>query len=127
MHVDVRHMANGVEMQLFEDRQEFKDGRVRRRGLVGLSEKMKPDENPLLSAKRALAEELSFNSAGDIDDLGIERVDQQSPSYPGLPTEYLIHNMKTELPANAYNPEGYVEKQSDKSTFFIWKEILRKR
>jgi len=43
VHVDIRYtLADGVQLQLVEDRQHFHDGRERQRGLTGISEKMKP-------------------------------------------------------------------------------------
>jgi len=123
VHVDVRYTSNGTELQLVEDRQEFKDGRVRRRGLTGISEKMKPEENPVVSAKRALMEELGVNDQANLESLGTQEKTQNSPSYPGLTTEYLRHEMRTIMPNSAFKPEGYVENQSDKSTYFVWKEV----
>ncbi len=120
VHLDVRYVSDGVELQLLEDRQEFADGRERRRGLAGLSEKMKPGEDPLSSARRALGEELGVNSENEVQDLGSEQESQTSPSYPGLTTEYTRHEMRTYLPKEAFKPEGYVERQQDKSTFFVW-------
>lgn len=123
VHVDVRYKSEGMELQLIEDRQEFRDGRERRRGLTGISEKMKPGENPNVSAKRALSEELGINGRVDLENLGIEEETQTSPSYPGLTTEYLRHEMCTVLQYSAFRSEGYVENQTDKSTYFVWKEI----
>ena len=126
VHIDVRYTAGGTELQLVEDRQEFKDGRERRRGLTGISEKMKPGEDPLASAKRALHEELGVNNCGEIDSLGTKEETQTSPSYPGLTTEYLRHEMRTNLPDSAYRADGYVEEQQDKCTFFVWREVESK-
>jgi hypothetical protein len=123
VHVDVRHTTDNGEIQLVEDRQVFTDGRERRRGLTGISEKMKPGEDPLASAKRALAEEIGVTGNGEIIKLGVEEETQTSPSYPGLTTEYLRHEMLTQLPESAFNSDGYVEVQADKSTYFVWQVI----
>ena len=53
VHVDVRHTNGDVELQFVEDRQVFKDGRERRRGLTGVSEKIKPGKDPRVAAERA--------------------------------------------------------------------------
>lgn len=123
VHIDVRYRSEGVELQLVEDRQEFKDGRSRRRGLTGISEKMKPGENPVVSARRALIEELGVNDQLNFESLDTEEGTQTSPSYPGLTTGYLRHEMQITLPNSAFRREGYVEDQSDKSTYFVWKEV----
>ena len=109
---------------LVEDRQIFKDGRVRERGLTALAEKFKPGENPFAAAKRALQEELGV-SAEIADTLtflegGTEEKVKTSPSYPGLVSVYRVTNLSVELTIAAYDPAGYVEKQSDKSTYFSW-------
>lgn len=123
-HLDVRCVTNGVEWQLLEDRQVFVDGRERRRGLTGLSEKMKPGEDSLLSARRALSEELGVNIPVQIEESRIERETRTSPSYPGLKTEYLRHEFTTYLPDSEFRFEGYSEVQLDKTTYFVWKEML---
>ncbi len=122
-HVDVRHVVNGVGLQLVEDRQEFKGGRKRRRRITGVTEKMKPGEGPISSAKRALLEELGINYKDKIESLGFEEKTRMSPSYPGLITKYSKYKMRVNLPNSAFRPEGYIEKQPDKRTFFIWEEI----
>ena len=111
--------------QLVEDRQVFKDGRVRERGLTALAEKFKPGEDRIVAARRALQEELGV-SAEIADTLvflegGTEEKVKTSPSYPGLISVYRVTNLSVELPAAAYDPSGYIEKQSDKSTYFLWK------
>lgn len=121
--VEVRCMVGDTEFRLLEDRQEFKDGRVRRRGLTGLSEKMKPGEDPIASAKRALSEELGLQADTEIEMLGTREESNASQSYPGLTTEYLFYEMSTTLPAADFNPNGYVEHQADKSTYFIWQAV----
>jgi len=46
VHVDVRYTAGDTELQLVEDRQEFIDGRIRRRELTGISEKNETERTP---------------------------------------------------------------------------------
>jgi hypothetical protein len=123
VRLDVRHNLKDVELQLVEDRQVFKDGRERRRGLSGIGEKMKPGEDPIASARRALAEELGINDECDINNLEPNTKSLTSPSYPGLLTEFLIHDMRTNLPDSAYRRDGYVEVQPDKTTYFVWREV----
>ena len=109
-------------LYLQEDRQEFTDGRTRRRKMPSsVSEKMKFGENPHLAAVRGIREELGILikpeqliKARDLNYNG------SSMSYPGLRSKYKGHQFTCYLTKEQFNPEGYIEKQEDKSTFFIW-------
>jgi len=110
---------------LKEDRQEFKDGRVRRRNMSNsVSEKMKAGEDTNLSALRGIKEELGI----DIDKSQLVKrrdldYDGGSISYPGLITKYKGHKFICYLEQQQFNPSGYIEVQSDKSTYFVWYKI----
>lgn len=43
-----------------------------------------------------------------------------SQSFPGLTTSYVTRRLSCELPLVHFRSEGYVERQADKSTFWIW-------
>lgn len=110
---------------LKEDRQEFKDGRVRRRTMPSsVSEKMKFGEDPMLSAIRGIKEELDIDVT---ENQLIKRreldYDGGSQSYPGLKSKYKGHQYTCYLKSHQFNPDGYVEVQKDKSTFFVWEKI----
>jgi hypothetical protein len=111
--------------RLKEDRQVFKDGRVRKRNLpVSVAEKMQSGEDPLLSAVRGIKEELQI----EIEKSQLEKSDDidfkgGSLSYPGLRTEYTGHKFKCELKEHQFVPGGYVENQSTKSTYFVWQKL----
>ncbi|WP_374689711.1 NUDIX domain-containing protein [Promineifilum sp.] len=83
------------ERLLIEVEQEMTDGRRRAR-LLPPSEKLKGEESPLAAAARCLAEELGL--AGR--DVKLRELGQparrvvDSPSYPGLPTIYLIYTVE---------------------------------
>jgi hypothetical protein len=110
---------------LKEDRQEFKDGRVRRRDMPNsVSEKMKAGEDAVLSAVRGIKEELGI----DIEESQlIKRRDLDynggSISYPGLITKYKGHKFICYLEPHQFDVNGYIEVQKDKSTYFVWKKI----
>ncbi len=123
VHVEVYFSKDGVTFQLIEDRQEFSDGRTRRRGLSGVSEKMSPNENVMNAITRALREELGVTHSTDIEYIGREDETIDSPSYPGLKTEYKKHEGSVNLSERDFNPSGYIEVQKDKKTFFVWKQI----
>ena len=115
---------NGITWLLKEDRQEFKDGRVRRRDMPSsVSEKMKFGEDSTISAIRGIKEELGIDI--DITQLIKQRphfYDGGSQSYPGLKSKYKGNHFTCYLTEYQFNPDGYIERQKDKSTFFIWKE-----
>lgn len=120
VQVDVRFLTAGIEYVLKEDRQVFSNERVRRRNLTGVSEKTIPGENPLDSAKRAISEELQIDEPIEITYQGTEIFRSESPSYPGLTSEYKKHKMLAYLPETAFHAEGYSEEQGDKTTYFVW-------
>ena len=116
---------DGQTWLLREDKQEFNDGRVRRRNMPNsVSEKMKSGEDPLISAIRGLREELDIkvysHQLRKHRDLNY---DGGSLSYPGLDTKYKGHKFICELEKQQFNPIGYIEVQSDKRTFFVWNKV----
>ncbi len=123
--VEVFHVDGDVTWKLREDRQEFKDGRVRRRGYERLGEKVAPGESARDAACRALREELGITAllglrAGELSYRGPEK----STSYPGLLTMYQTSPFTVLLPKACFRREGYVEVQKDKTTHFLWLQVL---
>jgi len=112
------------ELTLYEDRQEFKDGRIRQRGFDCLSEKMNIDEDPVIAAERALKEELGMSDDAlkitPIHFDGIDHEELESPSYPGLLTRYEFHDFLAYYPIE-YWREEFREVQEDKTTVFVWR------
>lgn len=125
--VDVLHTtASGDVYLLREDRQEYKDGRVRRRQLsTSLGEKIKPDENPVNAAKRSLSEELEVVETIGLYSLGSEERMRTTDSYPGLASNKIVHSFVAHIPAMSFVPDGYVEKQKDKTNYYSWNLIHR--
>jgi len=109
--------------RLKEDRQEFSDGRIRRRNLPSsLAEKLKAEEVPCRgSVARALREEIGFQYrpfyCRKIREWEEEK---DSPSYPGLFMRAEISLWLASLLQEDCNENGYVEIQEDKKTFFVW-------
>lgn len=122
---DVYYVSpEGRKFRLKEERQVFKDGRVRTRKLSrSLVEKMKPDEDPKAAAIRGLREELGLASNSSLTELGIDENQSASQSYPGLHSQYVRHNYGIVLSDEQFNPSGYVEEQDDKNTYFVWEEV----
>lgn len=114
----------GNTYHLVEDRQEFRDGRVRRRHEdTSLSEKLKVGENPEEAAKRAVEEEIGVTKIDSFHTLGHKEVERTSPSYPGLASVYDVYTYAAVLGHEDFNPEGYVEEQTDKTNYYVWKVL----
>ncbi len=113
---------NNVTLLLKEDKQVFKDGRVRKRDMQSsVSEKMRFGEDPYTSSIRGIEEELNVKI--DISQLKKIRpiyYNGSSQSYPGLKSKYVGHQFTCYLTDNQFIKNGYVEIQNDKSTFFKW-------
>jgi hypothetical protein len=121
---DVFHETPEGLFRLKEEKQVFRDGRERRRDLgSAVSEKMKPDEVPVEAMVRGLCEELGINGAVSMHYNGESGRTVESPSYPGLTSRYINHKFTTFLSADQFRPEGYIEVQDDKSTYFIWQRV----
>jgi hypothetical protein len=116
--------SEGKKYRLKEEKQIFKDGRERRRDLgQAVSEKMKPSEDPKEAMIRGIQEELGISGEIILEDMGTEEKTTTSPSYPGLKSQYINYKFRTTLNSDQFNPDGYIEEQTDKSTYFIWEEI----
>lgn len=116
------------KLQLIEDRQVFtKSGEIVKRGYDCLCEKARIQQETFFeTAKRALQEELQIDPA-KVTILPRERTEEQkdfktfpSPSYGTLMCSYTFHDYEVVLPDTLWKKE-YVETQSDKSTYFLWK------
>lgn len=109
---------------LKEDRQEFTDGRVRRRTMPSsVSEKMKFGEDSLVAAIRGIKEELSVKiEAHQLRKHRPLYYTGGSQSYPGLKAKYKGHQYVCYLEEHQFKKGGYVEFQKDKHTFFKWQK-----
>jgi len=116
---------NDQRWVLKEDRQEFNDGRIRRRSIPNsVSEKMKSGEDPLISAIRGIREELGVKiEAHQLSKYSDLHYDGGSVSYPGLDTKYKGHRFVCQFNKDQFDLSGYIEVQRDKKTFFVWKKI----
>jgi hypothetical protein len=116
---------NNERWFLKEIRQEFNDGRVRRRNIPSsVSEKMKFGEDPVVAGIRGIKEELGVEiqpyQLSKHSDL---HYDGGSLSYPGLETKYKGHKFICNFNHQQFNTNGYIEVQKDKKTFFNWIKI----
>ncbi len=114
----------GKKLHLKEEKQVFRDGRSRVRDLGGsVFEKMKPDEDPEEAVCRGVQEELGLSGPVALVKKATQEQLVDSPSYPGLKSQYVRHIFETFINKEQFKPEGYVEEQKDKSTYFVWEEI----
>ncbi len=113
---------SGATYFLKEVKQVFVGGRTRERDLNwSISEKLGVGENPLSGARRALKEELQISSGQNIQPLRVDTVKLESPSYPGIVTDYTSTFFEVFLADDDFTPGGYQEHQEgDKTTFFEW-------
>lgn len=109
-------------LKLVEEKQIFSDGRERRRGLsTSVGEKMKAGESPDEAAIRTLKEELGIVGVA-ISNTGVEnREPVPSTSYPGLWTKNTVYIYGARLSSHQFRHEGYIEVQSDKTSYFVWR------
>jgi hypothetical protein len=110
---------------LREDRQEFNDGRIRKRNMPSsVSEKMKSGEDPLVSAIRGIEEELGFRvESSQLSKRKDIVYNGSSVSYPGLTAKYKGHQYICYITDEQFSDSGYIEVQKDKKTFFNWTKI----
>lgn len=123
--IKVFYKKDGERWLLKEDRQEFNDGRIRRRNMLSsVSEKMKFGEDALLASIRGIKEELGIDvKAHQVSKRRDLHYDGGSMSYPGLKTVYTGHQFTCILDDSQFDPKGYIEVQRDKKTFFTWQKL----
>jgi hypothetical protein len=117
-------LANGSRLKLREDRQVYKNGSVRSRNLISsLAEKTRPDETPAGSVSRAIKEELGIAAVKSMKIGDRLIINKDSETYNGMATQLVIRLAEVELYLTDYQPDGYVEVQTDKSVYFTWLSI----
>lgn len=123
--VEVLYISKrAVVYGLYEDRQEFHDGRIRRRNLsTSIGEKMKPNEEPEAASKRALKEELNIDEPFELREFKSRCEVSESNSYPGVTNYCNNFPFIAIIEDDSFNPDGYIEKQADKTNYYVWKII----
>jgi len=121
----IYHTTDWTKLMLKEVLQIFADGRERVRDLEGsLFEKLNWRENPGYWVVRGMKEELGIIlEPADMIWLGYEEEENESWSYPGLWTKFMLHTFVITLQDRDYKSEGYVEIQDDKLTVFNWRTV----
>lgn len=114
-------LSNGDVYLLREDRQEFKDGRIRRRSTPSsLGEKMQPGEDLDQAIMRALSEEIGVDAIETLHKVGESEEKFTPPTFPGLETTYTSYSYVAVLPEAAFVADGYVEHQAEKDNYYVW-------
>lgn len=113
------------KLVLIEEEQIFNDGRKRRRKLKSsIGEKMKTGEDPVDAAKRSMLEELGMSNFKLPTTYIVEdREPVNSDSFPGLITKNTVYVFDCYVADEEFNPSGYIEEQTDKTTYFVWREV----
>ncbi len=122
-------LVDDVLYRLVEERQEFANGVVRpREGDRSVSEKIQAGESPKAAMIRGIREELGIDAYVH---KGLTR-DSRRPrkrfkasavSYPGLAVEHIEFQFTWLMPIECFRPEGYVERQKRKTTYFVWHPV----
>ncbi len=88
---------------------------------------MKPGEEPIDAARRALYEEIGVDNSTELHFLEDKEIAHSSESYPGLKSYFKTHSFIAVIPPDHYVPEGYVEKQAHKTNYYVWDLIKTKK
>lgn len=111
------------DLKLVEDYQIFNDGRVRSRKMnASVAEKIDKDDKDLnYAVVRGIKEELDIDIRKDqIVRLGKIKKVRNSMSYPGMVSKMELFKFSINLDDDQFRPNGYVEVQDDKKTYFKW-------
>ena len=126
VNLSVSAQFDGKIHTLIEDRQVFNEGtsqeRIRKRRDLGgaVSEKIHSSEDPDAAVPRAIHEELGIEGNVNFNKTRSEDIDRDSPSFPGLRTQYRAHYYSATLTGDQIHKKGYKEVQPDKTTYFVW-------
>ena len=115
----------GEKLRLVEEKQIWQNGTICNRGYKFVSETVTSLETIEDAAKRARKEELQL----DDPELQFERMPDQdenkinnSTTYTGLRTHYLVYHFKTEIPLRLFK-ESYKEVEDNVTTIFTWEKV----
>jgi hypothetical protein len=121
VNIRVRYITREKTLYLFEDHVDFVDGTSRRRTALGsVNEKMLPGEEPRIAAQRGMKEELSLDFDFSQTPFHETVTDKVSSVYLGLNCRFHNNLFIIELSDHDFRPEGYIERASDKTTYFTW-------
>lgn len=120
-------------LKLKEDYQMIKDEDWNENGIrrdrdhldAWVSEKIHAGEDIRAAIKRGVQEELDvILDDSQVNEYVETSKEKESPSYPWILTIYRILTTTVTLKSNQYNPDGYIEEQPDKNTYFVWENRI---
>jgi len=118
---------NGEIWKIRETKQVMKNGEIKelthKESIRGKCKKL---ERPEDAIKREIEEEIGVppSGYGNLQFLEVRNFSGMSTSFPGLLGHYTQHCFETYLKKEYFKPEGYIEKQPDKTVYFEWEKIL---
>lgn len=123
--IDVLYHHPDGRILILEETQQIKStGEVLVRQLdTSIGEKRAATEDPTVAALRGLQEELGISEPESLYFAGYHEVQRASTSYPGVISSQRMHTYAAVIGNADYNPEGYEEHQSDKTTYFAWRTL----
>ena len=111
-----------VNYRLYEEKQVFKDGRTRKRNLpYSMAEKFKAGEDHEESIIRGMEEELDIVINKDQFVFYNKKEIKNDDDFPGIKSTHTGYEYLVILNENQYEPDGYIERQSDKDVYFTWR------
>ena len=121
----ILYKLDGKWLRLYESKQVFKDGRVRKRVHMPYSaaEKFKTGEDPKEVIVRGIKEELGLDITKEQFTFYNRVETENNDDYPGILSKHIGHEFLVVLNESQYNPDGYIERQSDKDVYFEWRSI----
>jgi len=119
----ILYKKDGEWLRLYEEKQIFKDGRERRRTNMPYSaaEKFKSGEDPKEVIVRGMKEELKLDITKDQFAFYNRKEIENNDDYPGIKSFHIGYEFLVVLNDEQYNPDGYIERQSDKDVYFTWR------
>lgn len=126
--VIVMHRFNRKWLELYEDCQVF-DGNptpLVRGNFNGIAETARRTETVPEAARRCLAEELKFADPAKYELSECLRVEDREPipseKWPGVWASYHRHIFECTISRSLFRPDGYVERERNRTIYFKWKE-----
>lgn len=126
VNISVTAEFDGSLHNLVEKKQVFDEGtkneRVRMRTRIegSVKEKIHISEDPTEAATRAIGEELGIDNTFP-KLISSKDIEEESPSYPGLPTQYHAYYYQVTLEGKQININGYKELRNGITSYFVWK------